>query len=551
MSASIRSFRWLLFFGGVSFAGCSVDTADYTFVDDGGGAAGASGSSGAASGKAGAPAGSGGVSAGSGGVSAGSGGVSAGSGGVSAGSGGVSAGSGGVPAGSGGGAGGPSCVEGTKTCIGKALHQCTSGIDTVLTTCADSQVCHPTGCASPVQLAAGDAHACALMSHGRIYCWGHNGKGQLGSGAAQATSPPVLVVDTDGKPLAGAQDIVAGARHTCARVKVGGKTSVFCWGDDSLGQLGDGPIVNTRSAVDLSLPATVAGTIPDGTKPQPILAAGADTTCAINATGAVSCWGGAQAGDMSTGTNGGAHSPMKVGTSLSATSVAVTETHGCAVSTAPNTPAVCWGQNGTSQLGDGSQQDRVSPASVKISTSQATTDITAVAVGGGNLGTAANDYYGTSCALADYHLRCWGAGFLGGNAASSKETSFATPASLFVTVSRITGSRAHFCAWSASAQQFVCWGSNEAGELVSAGSVTKSNVPVMVNLPVAWVAAGSDLKVFQDPDTGDHFLEPRGFTCVIDRQTPPSIRCVGSNTDGQIGSSPGADVKTFQTVVLP
>ena len=48
--------------------------------------------------------------------------------------------------------------------------------------------------------AAGNATSCALVKQGgcgtggRVVCWGAGGKGQLGSGTAPLTSPPVLVL---------------------------------------------------------------------------------------------------------------------------------------------------------------------------------------------------------------------------------------------------------------------------------------------------------------------------------------------------------------------
>lgn len=100
------------------------------------------------------------------------------------------------------------------------------------------------------QVASGQAHTCALDGGGRILCWGDDSRGQLGDGGPPPPTPPttpVAIVDPDpGVPWA---SIDAGAFHTCARKTNG---SLYCWGQNDLGQcgLGAGPS-------DVSVPALV------------------------------------------------------------------------------------------------------------------------------------------------------------------------------------------------------------------------------------------------------------------------------------------------------
>ena len=79
------------------------------------------------------------------------------------------------------------------------------------------------------QLAVGANHGCILVD-GDVYCWGRNGRGQLGTGDFTDVPIPTLV-------LRGAIAVTAGGEHTCALRTSGG---VACWGDDRHGQLGDG-----------------------------------------------------------------------------------------------------------------------------------------------------------------------------------------------------------------------------------------------------------------------------------------------------------------------
>jgi hypothetical protein len=91
-------------------------------------------------------------------------------------------------------------------------------------------------------LAYGAAHSCAVvgdyhidgMERGTVYCWGNNDKGQLGDGTQTSSPTPVRVVGLPEK----ISRIVAGGAHTCALDVEGG---VWCWGDNTFGQLGVPP----------------------------------------------------------------------------------------------------------------------------------------------------------------------------------------------------------------------------------------------------------------------------------------------------------------------
>ena len=85
-------------------------------------------------------------------------------------------------------------------------------------------------------LTTGRQHACALARNGTVWCWGSNASGQLGTPAVESLSTvPVLVVG-----LPKATDVVAGDDFTCARTEDG---HAYCWGDNDMGQLGDGTTV--------------------------------------------------------------------------------------------------------------------------------------------------------------------------------------------------------------------------------------------------------------------------------------------------------------------
>ena len=90
----------------------------------------------------------------------------------------------------------------------------------------------------------GYSHACAVRRSGDVECWGDNTYGQIGSGSLPgdaAVPKPTAVVG-----LSGAVDLSTGGDHSCATTRTGG---VFCWGINSLGQLGNGTTEDAYAAV--------------------------------------------------------------------------------------------------------------------------------------------------------------------------------------------------------------------------------------------------------------------------------------------------------------
>jgi alpha-tubulin suppressor-like RCC1 family protein len=86
------------------------------------------------------------------------------------------------------------------------------------------------------QVAAGEAHLCAVLTDASVLCWGSNTDGELGRGTRSTTELPGPVPG-----LSGVADVALGADHACARLRDG---NVACWGSNVSGQLGDGTRVS-------------------------------------------------------------------------------------------------------------------------------------------------------------------------------------------------------------------------------------------------------------------------------------------------------------------
>jgi alpha-tubulin suppressor-like RCC1 family protein len=103
-----------------------------------------------------------------------------------------------------------------------------------------------------VKLFAGEFHTCGIDTARQTWCWGRNDYGQLGDGTRTSSSTPVKVVAPSSF-----RTISIGELHTCAitgDVTAPGLPSaavgtVYCWGDNSFGQLGTGDPVTGNAPV--------------------------------------------------------------------------------------------------------------------------------------------------------------------------------------------------------------------------------------------------------------------------------------------------------------
>ena len=144
-----------------------------------------------------------------------------------------------------------------------------------------------------VQISAGGAASCAVTRSGALYCWGANLSGAVGDGTTTMKPSAVHITkDITGTTLPPLTQVSAGEEHVCARSNAG---AVYCWGNDSAGQLGDGVNVLTDAAVgstDKHAPQLVAGIM------APAVACGFFHTCTLQSNGSTICWGSNQSGEL-------------------------------------------------------------------------------------------------------------------------------------------------------------------------------------------------------------------------------------------------------------
>lgn len=197
------------------------------------------------------------------------------------------------------------------------------------------------------QLSSGSEHACGLTPAGAAHCWGRNEKGQIGDGTLGPTDRLTPVPVLGGLAFS---NISGGFLTTCA-LTAGG--SAYCWGGNELGQIGDGTLTTrlTPTPVSGGLSFTQLGT-PRGY-----------FTCGLTSAGAAHCWGQNHVGQLGDGTTTTPRtSPVPVSTALAFSSITTGGDHTCALTA--NGTAYCWGGNTRGQLGDGTNTSRLQPTPV-------------------------------------------------------------------------------------------------------------------------------------------------------------------------------------------
>lgn len=205
-------------------------------------------------------------------------------------------------------------------------------------------------------VAAGADFSCVVVS-GAVKCWGGNSVGQLGRGT---TSTFEVTPATISSLSSGVTAVAAGGQTACA-IKSG---DVYCWGNNNVGQVGDGTVTNRSAPVLITLPLGAAHSATD-------VSVGDMNACAINdrrgshQVGQLFCWGYNGDGEVGDNTQTDRHSPAgPISTNTDSNAhqwimVSCGGTHTTGISdqiedlpTATPTPHG-WGDNSEGQLGSG------------------------------------------------------------------------------------------------------------------------------------------------------------------------------------------------------
>ncbi|MFA7281196.1 MAG: M12 family metallo-peptidase [Sterolibacterium sp.] len=299
--------------------------------------------------------------------------------------------------------------------------------------------------ASGSTLAAGLYHSLALKSDGSLWAWGFNDYGQLGDGTQTRRNSPVSIGT-------GFSAIAAGYEHNLA-IKSDG--TLWSWGLNMAGGLGDG------SRDDMTISLRLVGT------GYSAIAAGAYHSVALKIDGSLWAWGYNDYGQCGDTTRTSSAIPVLIDSGFSA--IAAGYYHTLAIKT--DGALWAWGDNAFGQVGNGTTTNRLSPTQIG-------TGYSAIAAGAAH-----------SLALkVDGSLWAWGYngfGQLGDGSATDQHQ----PALIGTGYSAIAAGNLHSVGLKNDGTLWA-WGNNTDGQLGD-GSNTQRNTPVQIGEGFTSIAAGA------------------------------------------------------------
>lgn len=337
-------------------------------------------------------------------------------------------------------------------------------IGTAVDTPAPAEVLRSGGLADKkiTKVETGNGFSCALAEQ-KVYCWGVDNYGQLGNGAAAASTVPGEITTTAlaGKTITA---LSVGVHHAC--VIAGGEA--YCWGHNGFGKLGQGNATGTFASPIAVDPALLGSSVT-------FIDAGSNGTCAVSG-GKAYCWGYnqyKQIGDGSTVST--ITRPTAVNTSgylsgKTVTSVHSGGVHSCALAEGK---AYCWG----SQSASGTPENSSLPVPVDTTGALAGKTVTALGTG---------DQH--SCAVADNSTYCWGGNskYQMGNNTSTSVPNYQLPVGndiygIFFNrqITSLSVGYDHSCV--VASGKAYCWGYNTTGQIGQGDMLATSNIKEVVS----------------------------------------------------------------------
>jgi hypothetical protein len=185
---------------------------------------------------------------------------------------------------------------------------------------------------------AGGATSCAVDGAGALWCWGAGGSSQLANGGvADLAVATKALASAGGAQFTGVDEVALSNTHGCARKT---DNTVWCWGSNANGAIG----INSGAAT-VPYPSQVTDLFATATQ----ISVGGSSSCARTNDGSVWCWGTNQYGQLGNGLSTGfASVPARVLASLGgapfagASKVVVLNQNTCLLKTA-DTSIWCWG----------------------------------------------------------------------------------------------------------------------------------------------------------------------------------------------------------------
>lgn len=192
--------------------------------------------------------------------------------------------------------------------------------------------------------------ACALLENGTVWCWGYNAYGQVGNGNTSNTFAPTQVGLNLG--MNDVTDINMGGGDNASVCVVRNNTDIWCWGYNAVGTVGTGhtnPVYSPISIIQDTIP--IVKMVCQGF-----------TRAALKANGRIVCWGENINGQLGNGTTTNSTSPVNVTNITNAKDLIGSNRRATTFyAILADSTVRAWGYNGAGQLGDGTTTQRTTP----------------------------------------------------------------------------------------------------------------------------------------------------------------------------------------------
>ena len=360
------------------------------------------------------------------------------------------------------------------------------------------------------KLSAGGRHVCAVGNDTRLWCWGDNDHGQLGSTTMVQTGDPVLA--TTGALTSGWTEVAAGSDHSCG---INGGT-VYCWGRNEARESKPSDATGGDSTMfPVALPGTAMKVF-----------AGTQLSCAILANDSAYCWGNLNLTPVANPTDVTQLKAGMAGVLTTFRTIGLGDDHACAIGSGATDAGrmYCWGSNAHDGLGQ-SGGDRVFATPVETQES---------GLNSRRFLAVDATLYATCAVTTTHDLHCWGSagqGLLLNGAEGSLDVAIDTSG----TWEDVSVSETFACARTMTGG-IKCWGDDGDGAIGQGDFSGHRVMPLAV--PIDGITTGATSLA-----TGE------SFACVLSQNA--NAWCWGANRQGELGNREIATKDRASRVRLP